>query len=292
MVKIVNISKRKFENLSPLVLSKGIMNTEGDLYLINLNGDDFVFKKLYHQDDDVYSNKLYTVSMLNNYKDYFMGELCIPQSLVSVDSNVVGFLMPYIKGNNLNTILNDLKIPTKEKISYLKQIGSLLEKLDGLRKYSPVNDFYLNDLHDSNFLVDTEKNVHVIDLDSAKIGNNKPSPSRFLSSSSLIKYAPMKYKIDMESELCKPSVNTDLYCYNAMILNYLYGSSSIITSDLDNFYKYLNYLEDIHVDKNIIDSFSKLIVNTMNVNPCEYLDNLTSENVVRANEKVYKRVVR
>ena len=197
MVKIINISKRKFESLSPLVLERGVMNTEGELYLISQNGEEKVLKKLYHQDDDVYSNKLYTISMLNNYKDTFTKEFCIPEKFVSVDSNIVGFLMPYIKGDNLNTVLNSYNINFKDKVSYLKQIGLLLDRVEKLRKYSDVKDFYLNDLHESNFLVDEYKNVHVVDLDSAKIGNNKACPSKFLSPFSLIKYAPLKYKIDM-----------------------------------------------------------------------------------------------
>lgn len=291
-MKVVNISKRKLSNLAPLALSKDILNTEGNLYLINQNGNIGVLKKLYHIDDDIYANKLYTISKLNNSKDYLPPSFCLPDSFVSVDDEIIGFTMPYIEGDNLTSILKNDKIKPKDKIKYLKQIGEMLESLDGIRKYTEVNDIYLNDLHDSNFVIDKKDNVHVIDLDSAKIGNNMTMPSRFLMPGSIIVNAPLKYKIDNRSDLHIPSKNTDLYCYNMIIMNYLYGNSSLVLSSLDEYYKYLNYLEDIGLDKSIIDSFSKLVVNTANVNPYQELDKIKDETVYRANEKVYKRVVR
>ena len=292
-MKVLNLSKRKFNNLEPLVLSKCIMNTEGSLYLINNNGIESVLKKLYHIDDEIYSNKLYTISKLSNSKDYLPSNLCIPSSFVSVDDDIVGFIMPYIEGENLSTILKNNKIKPSKKLEYLKQIGETLEKLDCIRKYSPVNDIYLNDIHDSNFMVDKNDNVHVVDLDSAKIGNNITCPSRYLTPGSIVKNAPLKYQMDNKYlGIYKPTKNTDLYCYNMMIINYLYGDSSLVFASIDDYYKYLNYLEDIGLDKNIVDSFSRLVINSSNVNPYLDLDNVRDETVYRANSKIYKKVVR
>ncbi|UKI28760.1 MAG: hypothetical protein L6V78_07850 [Clostridium sp.] len=68
-----------------------------------------------------------------------------------------------------NTVYN-----TEVKIKYLKDIGTILEKMDEVRKYAELEDFYLNDLHEGNFIVDEEGTLRVIDLDSCKIAGNMP----------------------------------------------------------------------------------------------------------------------
>lgn len=65
--------------------------------------------------------------------------------------------------------------------------------MKNIRKYTELKDFYIGDIHEDNFLVDTEKQeIFVADLDSCKIAD---------------------YKVTEE---------TDIYCYIIMILNYLY----------------------------------------------------------------------
>lgn len=200
--------------------------------------------------------------------------------------------MPRAEGINLTEILKTKDIEYKEQIYYLKKIGEILIQLHNIRKYTPLKDFYINDLHDSNFIVDPNKReLSVIDLDSCKICSNEPFAARFLTPFSLIKGVD-KYKIneDIHSNgYIVPNSDSDLYCYSMIILNYLYGGK--ISRDISEFYKYLTYLEDIGIDKNLLDVFSKIVVsNCKNENPLNYLDTLTSEQIYRAKEVVYTKV--
>ncbi|MBR6690599.1 MAG: hypothetical protein IKL65_04650 [Bacilli bacterium] len=72
-----------------------------------------------------------------------------------------------------------------------------------------------------------------------------------------------------------------------IILNYLYGDK-INRISLEEFYEYLNYLEFIGVNKDLITIFSKLFVtNCKNENPLNYLDSLSFEQICRSKKLVY-----
>lgn len=74
-----------------------------------------------------------------------------------------------------------------------------------------------------------------------------------------------------------------------MILNYLYGES-INNVDIVRFYDYLNYLESIGVNKELIENFGKILINKDNENPIELLDSITNEQVYKAKKNVYEKL--
>ena len=74
-----------------------------------------------------------------------------------------------------------------------------------------------------------------------------------------------------------------------VILNYLYGSN-LNTVAIEEFYEYMNYLEYIGIDKNLVILFERIVTNKNNKNPEYLLSSITDEQVYRASEKVYKRV--
>lgn len=78
-MKIINISKKKYESLFPLELSKDIINTEAKLYHYRYTPlYDGVLKKLYQSKGNIFANKLYTIEMLNFYKEYLPNNFVIP----------------------------------------------------------------------------------------------------------------------------------------------------------------------------------------------------------------------
>lgn len=207
-----------------------------------------------------------------------------------IKGKIIGFTVPKIEGTNLSTILNDSSINYKEQIYYLKKIGEILNQLHNIRKYTPLNSFYINDLHESNFIVDNNnRELKVIDLDSCKICSNEPFAARFLTPVSMVSEVD-KYKINNDPHSNGYIVpNSDLYCYSMIILNYLYGGK-ISNIGIENYYEYLNYLETIGVNKGLIDIFSKLLVaNCKNENPLNYLDSLNSEQICRSKKLVYEK---
>ena len=74
-----------------------------------------------------------------------------------------------------------------------------------------------------------------------------------------------------------------------VILNYLYGSN-LNTVSIEEFYEYMNYLEYIGINQNLVSLFERIVTNKNNKNPEYLLSSITDEQVYRASEKVYKRV--
>lgn len=105
-MKTIDISKRKFSNLQPLTLSNKIVNTEAVIYHFRYSSDyDGVLKKLYLSSGNAFASKLYTIEMLNYYRDILQESFVIPDALVSVRGEIVGFCMPKVMGDNLSVLL-------------------------------------------------------------------------------------------------------------------------------------------------------------------------------------------
>ena len=290
-MQIINMSKTKLNSLEPLILPKNVTSTECELFKYPYYGKEKLLKKLRRTDGIIFANKLYTIEALNANKDSMPSNFVLPESLVSINKKIEAFTMKYIKGINLSVILNNPDITYEEKIHYLKSIGRILEQMQNIRKYTNLNNFYLGDIHEDNFLVERDKQeIYIVDLDSCKIAGNKSFPGRYLTNSSLIKYNNTKYQtLSQTDDLAdyKIDENTDIYCYIIMILNYLYDGR-VDRLSLDKFYDFINYLEDIKVNIELIECFNKIVVGGNNINPCNYLDTLTPKQVAGA-RRLYKK---
>lgn len=290
-MQIINMSKTKLNSLEPLILPKNVTSTECELFKYPYYGKEKLLKKLHRTDGIIFANKLYTIGALNANKDSMPSNFVLPESLVSINKKIEAFTMKYIKGINLSVILNNPDITYEEKIHYLKSIGRILEQMQNIRKYTNLNNFYLGDIHEDNFLVERDKQeIYIVDLDSCKIAGNKSFPGRYLTNSSLIKYNSTKYQtLSQTDDLAdyKIDENTDIYCYIIMILNYLYDGR-VDRLSLDKFYDFINYLEDIKVNIELIECFNKIVVGGNNINPCNYLDTLTPKQVAGA-RRLYKK---
>ena len=290
-MQIINMSKTKLNSLEPLVLPKNVTSTECELFKYPYYGKEKLLKKLHRTDGIIFANKLYTIEALNANKDSMPSNFILPESLVSINKKIEAFTMKYIKGINLSVILNNPDITYEEKIHYLKSIGRILEQMQNIRKYTNLNNFYLGDIHEDNFLVKRDKQeIYIVVLDSCKIAGNKSFPGRYLTNSSLIKYNNTKYQtLSQTDDLAdyKIDENTDIYCYIIMILNYLYDGR-VDRLSLDKFYDFINYLEDIKVNIELIECFNKVVVGGNNINPCNYLDTLTPKQVAGA-RRLYKK---
>ena len=290
-MQIINMSKTKLNSLEPLILPKDVTSTECELFKYNYYGKEKLLKKLYRTNGIIFANKLYTIEALNSNKDNIPSNFIVPEVLVSINKQIEAFTMKYIKGTNLSIILNEPTITYEEKINYLKSIGNILEQMKNIRKYTELKDFYIGDIHEDNFLVDTEKQeIFVADLDSCKIADNKSFPGRYLTTASLLRYNEIKYSLLDEPDRIadyKVTEETDIYCYIIMILNYLYYGR-VDRLSIEEFYRFINYLDDIEVNKELIENFEKIVVGAPNVNPVNYLDTLSSKQIAKA-RKLYQK---
>lgn len=292
-MKMINISKKKFDSLSCMELSKNTFHTEGEIFDIKYKNKDKVLKRLYNDIGVVFANKLYTLEMLNYYKDNLPSNFVIPDYLVSIEDNIIGFTLPKINGINLCDLIKEKGISNKEKLYYYVKIGETLNQLKNIRKYSNLKEIYINDLQECNIIINPQnKELNIVDLDSSRILNNGCFASRYLGTSFLVQDKPHKYIYNENAKLNGPGTifaneNSDLYCYNIMILNYLYGDK-VNNMNIDEFYNYLEYLNKIGIDKNLLDIFNILTTTADNKNPVNYLETITDTQIARSKKLVYE----
>lgn len=280
-MNVMNISERKFNNLERFVLPNGVFNNESELFYIDEKNKwekrRFLLKKLNNDFGIILSNKLFTVNELITNKDIIgISELVIPDKLVSVHGKIVGFTIPLVNGNNFGEVLSNDSISVSDKIKYFKEIGYILENMKYVRQYTLLNDFYLNDIHENNFVLnnDTGK-INVVDMDSCKINNNMTMVSLRLSPFSNI-YDFNKY--EKEESMCggcyKPSYNTEMYSYIIMFLRFI-SNYRINEMDVSSYYAYMEYLHKLGISYELIDILASIYSEKDNVNPYLLLDEFT-----------------
>lgn len=284
-MRSISISKRKFDNLQ--VYNTSDVNTEGVMYDFSYHGSVKLLKKLYVSDGVSFAQKLYILECLNSMTlpDSFI----VPDSLVTINNNVVGFTVPKIDGVTLKQMLDNHDFPFDVKIRFLKEVGSILDSMVGIRNNTDFRHFYLNDIHESNFMVNYATNsLCAIDLDGCKINPSFSFPSRYLTSGALLNYSD-KYNVEpnlKHGAYVMANYDSEIYCYIIMILNYLYGSN-VNNMELGEFYNYLNYLDNIGVNRDLLNCFNMIVSNGKNIDPTEYLDSLNSEILCRSKKLVY-----
>lgn len=292
-MKVITISKKKLDSLELFQLPKEVINTEARIYRINYHGQDKILKDLYFTSGEMFGSKLFTIESLDTNKEYLPESFVIPDSLVSVNGNIRGFTIPFINGINLQSFLSNKKVSIKEQIYYLKKVGELLEQLKNIREHSYLNDIYINDLQSANFIVTPNNGgLKTIDLDSCKISSNSIFAARYMTERSLIAQCnqPKYERVENprpNSGIIVPNDDTEIYCFIMMILNYLYDGN-VSSMDINTFYAYLNYLDSLGVDKDLLDTFEKIIRYESNTNPVYYLDSLTDQQIYRSGEKIFK----
>lgn len=279
---IINMSSKQIT--SNITLDS--YNTSGYLKIVNYFNRKMVLKKIDPiRCDEVISKVLF----LNRYKNLMPSNFVIPEFLVLLDNKDLYMAIDYINGNNLGDVLKDKNINIRDKKIYLSYIGNTLEEMRHMRENPLLSDFCLGDLHEDNFIVSNKK-LYTIDLDDIKIDSISPIVS-YLQVGSLFSYLHtdkyiiedynpyfVKYKVDY---------NTDMYCYIMVILNFLYGDN-VNNMDIEEFYCYLDYLDRLGIDGSLLKCFNSIYSDFDNINPMNYIDSLTSNQIYRAKKIVYK----
>ena len=294
-MEVVNITKNGLKKLKKVSLGYGILNTEADLFIMKTkdkwNIEYKMLKTLFCTEGANFSNKLFTINeLIDNRSVINIDELVLPEKLLIVDGQVNGFIMPYIENTNFEEILNDINISNLQKIEYFKQISHILHKMDNLRNNSDITDFYLNDLHASNFILNKKTGkINVVDLDSCKINGNKPFAAKYLTPFSPISSMKAKYRVNEEINFLGyiiPDKNTDLYCYIMTLMNFLF-KGRISSLGRDKYYLYLEYLRSINYPYELLDKLSKIYEYVDNEEIGDELDLLTNDMIVMAQSKIF-----
>lgn len=279
---IINMSSKQI--VGNIVLDE--YNRSGSIKIVNYFNKKMVLKRI---DSDMHDVVIKKIEFLNCYKYLFPSNFVIPKFLVLLDNKDLYMAMDYVNGNNLGDVLKDKSINICDKKIYLSYIGNTLEEMKCMRENPLLSDFCFGDLHEDNFIVSNDK-LYTIDLDDIKIDSISPVSS-YLQVGSLFSYFHtdkyiiedynpyfVKYKVDY---------NTDMYCYIMVILNFLYGDN-VNNMNINDFYCYLDYLYKIGIDSSLLECFNSIYSDCDNINPMNYIDSLTSNQIYRARKIVYK----
>lgn len=279
-MEILHMTSNEIANLNELDLG-----TESSVYKYKYRDKEYVLKELDYYDKNKWDNKMRTLLSVDGSRGIIPDYFIKPEFLISSDYVIRYWASKYADGINLSSILFDKEVDINVKKRFLKRIGYILKHMDYIRRNSLLRDFYIGDLHENNFIIDRSGRLLVCDIDSIKINGNKSSVGKYLNPFALIgKCGADKYKMDNSDNRIGDYIvdkNTDLYCYNIMIMNFLYGGK-INDISLEEFYRYLNYLDDIGIDYEMVEMFNKIILDEDNVNPCYYIDSLTEDKVIKA----------
>ena len=120
-MKIINISKNRFDKLEKYRLPSSIFNGEAQMYLLPIKNRwetlNKILKRFYITTGPMFGNKLQTInSLIDLQGEIDIPEIVFPEKLAIVDSTVVGYTMELIDSINLETALNSFDISSERKI--------------------------------------------------------------------------------------------------------------------------------------------------------------------------------
>ena len=260
----------------------GVISSEGKIYYYKRDADwvhSHLLKRLYRTDEKRVHRKILTIddmqrSELSTYK-----ELVIPEEVVMIQGIQSGFTIEEVADcMNLHVFLKQKNISNKDKIEVLKKIGKLLQKVQ-----SGSQEFYFGDLQEYNFLVDKNKDVFAVDLDSAATTKKIPLESRYISIDKKTHFLS-KYKVN-KSGKCYPNKDIDTFCYNTLVMNFLAGIG-LNRLSYSEYYDYIRYLEYCKMPKKLTDILINHYTDKRNDSLLECLDDLPLD-YARTNYKVY-----
>lgn len=263
-----------------LNISNNVFNTESIIYMLN---DDLLLKEIISTDPSLIENKIITIDTLNNMKEILPNNFIIPNNTY-ISNNKLYIIMDYFKSITLMDYLINSHIEVKDKLNVLKKVGQLLDNIIN----NKIN-FNINDLYEGNILINpTTKEIKISDLDSSRIGNYAFS-SKYLNKKNPFILKNSKYSLNQNNNGLAHILannNSDLLCYTIILLNFLY-KGNILNMDIKSFYDYLNYLESIGINKDLINIFDNLLTPNDNINPFYLIDSITETQTYRTRKLVF-----
>lgn len=284
-MKVIEISNHKFKKLKRYI-PNNINSMECELYLLkdkeSWNTKYKLFKKFNTTKGEYFSNKLYTLNSLNNSEEKLQDlNIVLPKELVTMNDSLVGYTMPFIQNNETLRFLLKSDIDTKTKIALLKQLGQLLSNIEN------TGIIRLSDIHEGNFILNLDDNKLLgVDIDSAKIGNNDQSISKYLTYNPNLWDYPHKYPLD-EDDIHIPNTNTTILSYIYIILNML-ANYPVSNLPIEKYYDYIQTLNSNGLPNELVDLFSLIYTNKDNEWPTELLDEIPED----ISKLRYKRIVK
>lgn len=289
----IYLTRQEFNELETFHPKSSVPCNEGIFKLFEIDGQTKLIKAF------DYTHRLNTIknniNILITYKEIlneYLPMLVLPEDYVYIEnfSNYkIGYTLNLIKGTNLQDILTDETYNYKKKLSLLKNLGTLLEKFGSIPNF-PYK-IYIGDLHEGNIMITKDRKIKLIDTNSLYIDTNfcEAQPSKYLVLNEEISKEEFNNKYKMQNNgLIIPNKNTDIFCYTFIILNTI-ASTDIAHLPHSVLNDYLNYLEDIKINLDLLYCIDRLFSQEDNTNPYEFLNKITNRQLRKAHYLEYKR---
>ena len=272
----VNVNGAAF--IRKLHLPQDTSNVEGKLYLLNKGGTKSILKPLPSKPTEQRAKKFIVDKLIHIDNKLLIPEFIYPEGFVDIGWRKQFISFSYYPSITLKALLADPGINADLKITYLKLIGDVLNRIRLLRPSIEGNDFAINDLHPDNILIGKKDGkLRFCDLDACKIAGSEAFSSMYLTYyyEYLFKH-PKKYITinSTESDMIYPNESTDIFCYIMMIVLQLYCNCENYHLSEEEYYNFLTYLMSIGLNSEIIDIFAKVFTDDDNINPYEFLEML------------------
>lgn len=260
-MKEITITKRALDRLKKYELHDSIISTESELYYLKKYYDKpaLLLKKLFTPTDRVIEDKVRVIEELCGSEELQgIKELVIPKDLVVLGGKPIGLAVDEVPNSeNLGVVFNDPNIAMSKKIKLVSKVGKIVQRTTSLEK-----NFFFTDLHEFNFLVDDKDKLFAVDLDSSAVDSEKAMASKYLAVDKKL-HKVNKYNIT-PSGLAYPDRNSEIYCYNMMVLNLL-SEDKAHRIKIDDYYDYLLYLELLGVGDSILEPLSRMYTEQDNI---------------------------
>lgn len=290
------LTEEEFKKLEDFKIGDCIPNNEGKFKKIEIDGQTKLIKQ--HVRGKHQELISYNINMFLKYRDTLIRHnphLVLPEEKVKIQNNYSNiYTLELVKGIPLQYLLRCDECNFKIKL--LHNLGSIINKFGYIPNF-PYN-LYIGDLHEGNILLDTNRNLRIIDTTSLYIENthhflfenpNDVQESKYLEYNKEIKKEKYlsKYKQGYLHNII-PSKDTDIFCYIIIILNTLAQlEASMLT--FNSLLNYLDYLESIGIDLNFLYSVTTLFSLSPNINPYKYLSSITNEQLSEAHYLKYQK---
>lgn len=272
-MEIINLTQKELKKLIPFHVEEPAINSDANFYY-RKKDKNILYKIFRTNSSKLLSEKKQIIEELIAAKEEInIPELVLPENIITIDNGFKGITINKINGCNLSLFLSSKGCPIRVKIGLLKELGKLLQRI---HQVNPTLNLAFGDVHGDNFMCSGEK-LYAVDTDCMKIHHNKARASYYIRLNSWINEIS-KYELD-DSDFVDISKDTDIFCFIMMILDVI-ANEKIYLLTLDEYKRYLDYLNTLGFDTNLLNAFASVFnPNISNINPTIYLDSvITSKN--------------
>lgn len=261
------------------LMSVSGFNNEARIYRY----EDYVLK-YFNIEIDRYTKEMLLLEFDKNRQDIVLNlpEIVMPELLFYFKNIFRGYLMQFIEGKTLKSILIDDSVSFDKKRECLVKLGEFLEKLDNVRKNnSKLSTLYLNDLHANNVMITPEGGIRILETDSMRFNNVGNFSAYYLEVPYGSELLDLKNKYDIhydsfllsegiEYEEMRANRESDMYCYIMMILEFICGED-IHEKSYINYKNNINSLLKKGLPVELFEIFMNIYSEQENVNPYKLL---------------------